>query len=304
MQVISDFGIGIDAQRSKTFIDSFFDVFSHTRVSVYGDRVILLRVYPGNWQIYLCPESAKPRIIGVDFKRPSFVRLEELLQGIPGTRCSMSWIDRIRAGAPSSWAALNYTSTPSEDEPTGDAASTDPNSIDSLLRFGSEEARGSDSAPAATGDMRPSRRLNIQPDHGVADHKPPAVPQDTSQINRNPGMARPVLNGQEGAVAADVGQDSEAQACALRERCLALDAKIEKLQAERAQAAEQLEQLEASDGNGARQARAYAATKPSKGYKSSGFEVDGAKAARDPKQNMMDVFKSIMLLGSKDRQAD
>lgn len=111
-QVISDFGLGADGQRRSKFAESFVPVFYFKRLSVYGDRITLMRVYPGGWQVYWTPQQGKIRMIGIEYRRPGFSRLVELLQPHPESRTAMSWLERMRDVVPqsqaASWPGLQY----------------------------------------------------------------------------------------------------------------------------------------------------------------------------------------------------
>ena len=112
-QVVSDFGIGAEGQRRSTFAESFQPVFFFERLSVFGDRITLMRVYPGGWQVYWTPASERTQMIGVEYRKPSFQRLVELLRPYQESRTSMSWLERMRDAVPQSqamqsWAGLQY----------------------------------------------------------------------------------------------------------------------------------------------------------------------------------------------------
>lgn len=111
-QVISDFGIGAEGQRRSKFAEAFVPVFYFKRLSVYGDRVTIMRVYPGGWQVYWTPQNGKIRMIGIEYRRPGFSRLVELLRPHAESRTAMSWLERMRDVVPqsqaASWPGLQY----------------------------------------------------------------------------------------------------------------------------------------------------------------------------------------------------
>lgn len=111
-QVISDFGIGPEGQRRSKFAEAFVPTFYFKRLSVYGDRVTLMRVYPGGWQVYWTPQNGKIRMIGIEYRRPGFSRLVELLRPHAESRTAMSWLERMRDVVPqsqaASWPGLQY----------------------------------------------------------------------------------------------------------------------------------------------------------------------------------------------------
>lgn len=110
---MSDFGIGAEGQRRSTFAESFQPVFFFKRLSVFGDRITMMRVYPGGWQVYWTPASERTQMIGVEYRKPSFQRLVDLLRPYQESRTSMSWLERMRDAVPQSqamqsWAGMQY----------------------------------------------------------------------------------------------------------------------------------------------------------------------------------------------------
>lgn len=48
------------------------------------------------WQVhYTWPNGKGTLLVGVEPTRPSYARLVELLKGVPNTRASRSWVDRV-----------------------------------------------------------------------------------------------------------------------------------------------------------------------------------------------------------------
>lgn len=95
-QVVSDFGLGTQARARKEFVERFALVFHQSSVSVFGDRVAMLRAYPGRWHMFYCKPSSPAVLMGADAKQPTFARLTELMQQQMGSRTSMSWLQRLR----------------------------------------------------------------------------------------------------------------------------------------------------------------------------------------------------------------
>ena len=50
-QVVSEFGFGDRRKLREEFVDSFETVFFQKEFSIFNDRVVLLRCYPGDWQV-------------------------------------------------------------------------------------------------------------------------------------------------------------------------------------------------------------------------------------------------------------
>ena len=97
--VVSDFGIGAPSKRAEVFIKNFCDVFSIQTLTVLGDAITVMRVYPGGWQIHWTnpPDTGRSRMLSADYMQPSYARIQELLRAQQGSRTSMSWVDRVRS---------------------------------------------------------------------------------------------------------------------------------------------------------------------------------------------------------------
>jgi hypothetical protein len=66
-------------------------VFSLTRHDICGQKVSVLRVYPGGWHVYSCSPGEPPRLLAVDHSRPSRASLSDLiLQGSSTPPSSLS----------------------------------------------------------------------------------------------------------------------------------------------------------------------------------------------------------------------
>ncbi|KAL3136401.1 hypothetical protein ABBQ38_005658 [Trebouxia sp. C0009 RCD-2024] len=95
-QIVSDFGFGRAKADAQKFLTSFQDVYCLERVRVMGDDIRLLKCYPGDWQVhYTWPNGKGTLLVGVEPTRPSYARLVEMLKGVPNTRASRSWVDRV-----------------------------------------------------------------------------------------------------------------------------------------------------------------------------------------------------------------
>lgn len=95
-QVVSDFGFGSQARARKDFVDSFVPVFHQSSIRVFGDRVAILRAYPGHWHLFYCKPGGAAVLMAADAAQPSFARLTELMRQQMGSRTSMSWLERLR----------------------------------------------------------------------------------------------------------------------------------------------------------------------------------------------------------------
>ena len=95
--IIDDFGIGPYAAAKRNFVGSLDTVFCFKQLSVFGDRVSLLRAYPGGWQVHFSPLGDRPPVlVGVEQQQPNFDRIVEILQDQTGTRTSLNWVERMR----------------------------------------------------------------------------------------------------------------------------------------------------------------------------------------------------------------
>lgn len=132
--VVSDFGFGQARRDAERFIDSFPETYSLQRLRVMGDDVRLLRRYPRPWEAYYIPPASAARptafnpgqqqqhgsvaggaaigaagavetgpgprqngpvLLAATRMRPAYAKLLALLKATPGTRASMSWLDRM-----------------------------------------------------------------------------------------------------------------------------------------------------------------------------------------------------------------
>lgn len=121
-QIVSDFGLGPARQRSEELVDAFLDVFHIAKVNVNGDRVTLMRVYPGTWQVHWASgrgSSAGTQLLALENERPEYSRLVEILQRQRGSRTSMSWLERLRSG-------ITGGSAPRSPSPPGASGATAP----------------------------------------------------------------------------------------------------------------------------------------------------------------------------------
>ena len=54
------------------------------------------RCFPGAWQVhFIWPNGKGALLTGIEKERPSYERLLSALQGIPGSKASRSWVDRV-----------------------------------------------------------------------------------------------------------------------------------------------------------------------------------------------------------------
>jgi Domain of unknown function (DUF1995) len=178
-QVVSDFGLGAEGQRRSKFVESFQPVYCFKRLSVFGDRVTLMRVYPGGWQVYWAPQSDRTQMIGVEYRKPSFQRLVELLRPHQESRTAMSWLERVRDAVPQSqgmqsWAGLQYGAA--------DYKAGMRSGLDMVMRT-SDSRRGASGKPVASEstvfvnasgdlDVNMQRHFNSQPAPGGSTGNP------------------------------------------------------------------------------------------------------------------------------------
>ena len=54
------------------------------------------RCFPGAWQVhFVWPNGKGALLTGIEKERPSYERLLSALQGVPGSKASRSWVDRV-----------------------------------------------------------------------------------------------------------------------------------------------------------------------------------------------------------------
>ncbi|CAD7701048.1 unnamed protein product [Ostreobium quekettii] len=95
-QVVSDFGFGVQRKLREDFVDSFEKVFFQKEINIFNDRVLLLRCYPGDWQVHLVQRSGQIELISTQPCEPQYEELLDLLRRLDGSMTQMSWIERLQ----------------------------------------------------------------------------------------------------------------------------------------------------------------------------------------------------------------
>ncbi|CAD7699033.1 unnamed protein product [Ostreobium quekettii] len=95
-QVVSDFGFGAQRKLREEFVDSFEKVFFQKEINIFNDRVLLLRCYPGDWQVHLVRSSGLIDLICTQPREPKYEELLDLLRRVDGSMTQLSWIDRLQ----------------------------------------------------------------------------------------------------------------------------------------------------------------------------------------------------------------
>mmetsp|Transcript_15529 Transcript_15529/g.40161 ORF Transcript_15529/g.40161 Transcript_15529/m.40161 type:complete len:325 (-) Transcript_15529:184-1158(-) len=96
-QIISDFGIGPWKKASEEFVESFEDVYYFKQTRITGDDCRVLRSYPGKWQVHVQDAEGNSPCVAMEDVKPSYVRLQEILQAVPGSKSSQTWDERLRS---------------------------------------------------------------------------------------------------------------------------------------------------------------------------------------------------------------
>lgn len=56
----------------------------------------MCRCFPGAWQVhFIWPNSRGALLTGIEKERPGYERLLSVLQSVPGSKASRSWVDRV-----------------------------------------------------------------------------------------------------------------------------------------------------------------------------------------------------------------
>ena len=56
----------------------------------------MCRCFPGAWQVhFIWPNGRGALLTGIEKERPSYERLLSVLQSVPGSKASRSWVDRV-----------------------------------------------------------------------------------------------------------------------------------------------------------------------------------------------------------------
>lgn len=93
-QVVSDFGFGKNRRAAERYVASLDEIYYLRRIRVLGDEVRVLRCYPSRWQVHYVRAAGDTELISVEQEKPTYQRVLEILQGVPDSRASKSWIDR------------------------------------------------------------------------------------------------------------------------------------------------------------------------------------------------------------------
>lgn len=93
-QVVSDFGFGKSRRAAERYVASLDEIYYLRRIRVLGDEVRVLRCYPSRWQVHYVRAAGDTELISVEQEKPTYQRVLKILQGVPDSRASKSWIDR------------------------------------------------------------------------------------------------------------------------------------------------------------------------------------------------------------------
>ncbi|KAL3156971.1 hypothetical protein ABBQ38_001229 [Trebouxia sp. C0009 RCD-2024] len=96
-QVISDFGFGAKRRDCEQFLTAFQDVYYLKQQRISGDEILVLRSYPGPWQVHLVKPRGLDECIHTQEAKPSYRELEAILKGIEGSSSSQTWAQRLRS---------------------------------------------------------------------------------------------------------------------------------------------------------------------------------------------------------------
>lgn len=59
-------------------------------------ELLLCRCFPSAWQVhFIWPNGRGALLTGIEKARPSYERLLSVLRGVPGSKASRSWVDRV-----------------------------------------------------------------------------------------------------------------------------------------------------------------------------------------------------------------
>lgn len=152
---------GRSKQEAEDFVNAFDDVFVTRRLRIMGDDVRLFRCYPGDWQVHFIWANGRGALLaGVDKARPGYERLLSLLQSVPGSKASRSWVDRVNP-----FSRLGGSGVSFEDLLAAREAANNRNST----RSGARSSWQAADSPGARSAGGPSARRADQQWHDTAD---------------------------------------------------------------------------------------------------------------------------------------